>query len=72
MVEETWSTHSTNLLKGQMALAGISYEELIRRLAIIGVEESYKGLANKINRGTFSFSFFLQCMKAIGVSEVRL
>lgn len=72
MVEETWSTHATNLLKGQMALAGISYEELIRRLALIGVEESYKGLANKINRGTFSFSFFLQCMKAIGVSEIRL
>jgi len=27
---------------------------------------------NKIGRGTFSMAFFMQCMKAIGVTEVRL
>ncbi|WP_459871419.1 DUF6471 domain-containing protein [Endothiovibrio diazotrophicus] len=29
-------------------------------------------MANKINRGAFSFFFFLQCMKALGVDTVRL
>ena len=38
----------------------------------IGVEESYKGIAAKINRGTFSFAFFMQCMKALNQKIVRL
>lgn len=44
----------------------MSYEELMLRLAAIGVDESYKGVANKINRRTFSFVFFIQCMKTLG------
>ena len=72
MNEQTWNQRATNLLKSQMALAGVNYEQLIQRLAAIGVDESYKGIANKINRGTFSFVFFIQCMKALGVNEIRL
>lgn len=72
MSEQTWNKRATNLLKSQMVLAGVNYEELIQRLALIGVDESYKGIANKINRGTFSFVFFMQCMKALGVNEIRL
>jgi hypothetical protein len=29
-------------------------------------------LSNKVGRGTFSFAFFLQCMKALGVNNVSL
>ena len=72
MNEQTWNKRATNLLKSQMVLAGVNYEQLIQRLAAIGVDESYKGIANKINRGTFSFVFFIQCMKALGVNEIRL
>jgi len=52
--------------------AGIRYEGLIEQLKAIGVEESYKGVAAKINRGTFNFAFFMQCMKAIDINEIRL
>ena len=48
------------------------YEGLIEKLKAIGVEESYKGIAAKINRGTFSFAFFMQCMKAINQKTMRL
>lgn len=72
MERENWNKQATNLLKAELKLAGIGYEELIKRLAEIGVEESYKGIANKINRGAFSFAFFLQCMKALGKTTVRL
>ncbi|WKE65781.1 DUF6471 domain-containing protein [Gallaecimonas kandeliae] len=72
MAEQTWNQRATNLLKSQMVLAGVSYEGLIERLAAIGVDESYKGIANKINRGAFSFVFFMQCMKVLGVNEMRL
>lgn len=69
---QTWNQRATNLLKSQMVLAGVNYEELIVRLAAIGVNESYKGIANKINRGSFTFIFFMQCMKALGVNEIRM
>lgn len=72
MNEQTWNQRATNLLKSQMALSGVNYGELIQRMAAIGVDENYKGIANKINRGTFSFVFFIQCMKALGVNEIRL
>lgn len=72
MTEQEWNRYAINLLKAELARAGIGYEELIKRLAEIGVQEGYKGLAAKINRGTFSLVFFAQCMKALGVKTVRL
>lgn len=71
-MREEWNQLATNLLKSEMARAGFGYEELISRLQKIGIEESYKGIANKINRGAFSLAFFIQCMKALGVTDVRL
>ncbi|MBD9361581.1 DUF6471 domain-containing protein [Methylomonas fluvii] len=71
-MHEEWSQRATNILKSELARAGIGYEELIRRLGEIGVEESYKGIANKINRGAFSFAFFMQCMKAMKIENIRL
>lgn len=63
---------ASNLLKAELRRAGVGYAELCQRLAIIGINESYKGVANKINRGTFSFVFFMQCMKVLDVKEFRL
>ena len=63
---------AANFLKAELARTGIGYDALCRKLKDIGVEESYKGVANKINRGSFSFAFFLQCMKAIGRHEFRI
>ena len=71
-MNEEWNQRATNLLKSEMARTGIGYEELIIRLQEFGVEESYKGIANKINRGAFSFVFFMQCMKALNITKVRL
>ena len=67
-----WNRRATNLLKSELALAGVGYEELTKRLADIGVSESYKGISNKINRGAFTFAFFMQCMRALGKDSVRL
>ena len=72
MNEKEWKQAATNLLKAELARAGVGYEELIQRLATLGVDESYKGIANKINRGAYSFVFFMQCMKALGRDVVRL
>lgn len=72
MNNEEWNRYATNLLKSELARAGIGYDELIKRLRGIGIEEGYKGLAAKINRGTFSMVFFAQCMKVLGNTEIRL
>ena len=70
MTDIDWHKLATNTIKVELARSGIGYEELIRRLAVIGVHESYTGIAAKINRGTFSFMFFMQCMKALGKTTV--
>ncbi len=72
MNDTDWNKLATNTIKAELARSGIGYEELINRLEAIGVKESYTGVAAKINRGTFSFAFFMQCMKAIDVKEIRL
>ncbi len=72
MDKDELNIRASNLLKAELRRAGVGYAELCQRLANIGVSESYKGVANKINRGTFSFVFFMQCMKVLDVKEVRL
>lgn len=72
MTDDEWKQYAAQTLKAELARAGVGYEELIRRLNTIGVDESYKGIASKINRGTFSFLFFAQCMKALGQKTMRL
>lgn len=72
MTDDEWKKYAAQTLKAELARAGVGYEELTRRLHSIGVEESYKGIASKITRGTFSFLFFAQCMKALDIKTVRL
>lgn len=57
----------------ELARKDIGYKELCRALeTVCGIEIDSKSLSNKVGRGTFSFAFFLQCMKALGVSTVNL
>lgn len=64
-------SESALILKGLLARHGVTYKELARRLEALGVHENEAPLRNKINRGAFAFSFFLQCMAALGVEDVR-
>lgn len=72
MDQQEWNKHAANFLKAEMAKQGVGYDELIKRLGNIGVEETYKSISAKVNRGTFSFVFFMQCMKALKQNTVRL
>lgn len=67
-----WQRESRRLLRAQMALKDVRYKELARALERVGISEEPKALANKINRGTFSCAFFLQCMRALDIATVRL
>ena len=72
MIDVDWNKLATTTIKVELTRSGIGYEELISRLETIGVHESYTGLAAKINRGTFSFAFFMQCMRALELKTIRL
>lgn len=72
MTQDEWSRRAANLLKAELARSGQTYDDLIQKLKAIGVEETYKSISAKINRGTFSFAFFMQCMEAMSIKTVRL
>lgn len=66
-----WHREATFVLRNLLYARRVSYKQLSRQLQALGVDVPAKTLSSKINRGSFSFLFFLQCMHAIGVSDVR-
>jgi len=65
-----WDTSARNILKAEIVRRGMTYERLAKCLRDMNVEETSSSIANKLSRGTFSFVFFLQCMRALGVENV--
>ena len=68
--DKEWRQLAKKILKVEMTKKGWSYEELLQALEVVGVKETYASVSNKINRGAFSFIFFLQCMMAMGKGAV--
>lgn len=71
-VQNEWETMSANLLKAELKRKGVTYAQLVERLADIGISEKEVNIANKLSRGKFSAAFMLQCLKAIGTVDLRL
>ena len=67
-----WNVEAKLLLKAELARKGVSYKVLVTRLDSIGVVDTEAAISNKISRGKFSFAFFLQCMRVLGVETVRV
>jgi hypothetical protein len=61
-----------NLLKGELKRRGVTYAQLIEKLAGIGVTETERNVANKISRGGFTAAFLLQCLTAAGVENFKV
>lgn len=68
----TWDTDARHILKAEVVRRGLSYERLAIQMRAMGIEETTRSIANKMSRGTFSFVFFLQCMKALGAETVTI
>lgn len=69
---EDWNQRASAILKSILTRRNIKYNELADRLRILGIEETQSSISNKISRGTFSFTFFLQCMEALNIKDIRL
>lgn len=72
MTERTgWEEQSSNLLKAEIKRRGLSYDDLRIALEKVGIKKSTPNLNKTINSGKFAFSFFLQCVSAIGIKTLR-
>lgn len=69
---DSWNLEAKRLLKAELARSGVSYKVLVARLETLGIADNESAIANRIARGKFSFAFFLQCMRALGVDTVRV
>jgi Domain of unknown function (DUF6471) len=71
-VNVEYETKAKNLLKAELKRKGITYAQLVEKLAVIGVTETERNLNNKISRGGFTAAFLLQCLEAIGADDFRV
>lgn len=73
MPEQTdWEMKAANLLKAELKRKGVTYAQLVERLHDIGISEKEVNVRNKLSRGKFSAAFLLQCLRAIGSSQLHL
>lgn len=71
-VDRDWADYARGLLRGEMTRRRITYEDLVTRLADIGVKETGANLRNKLSRGSFTAIFLLQCLTAMGATSLQL
>ena len=65
-----WENEARRIVRAELVRRGVTYQGLASRLRAMGVRETERSIANKMSRGTFSFVFVLQCLRAIGAESV--
>jgi len=58
-------------LKAELKRKGVTYAQLVDKLAAIGVNEKEVNIRNKLSRGKFTAAFLLQCLEAIGSEDLH-
>jgi hypothetical protein len=68
----SWEERAKRFLKAELARSDIGYRELAERLKKHGLKETEASIANKMSRGTFSATFLLASLKALGRDQLSL
>ena len=66
---DPWAIAVKSYLKSELVKRNLTYGDLVKLLAEIGVEESEVSLASKFSRGTFSAAFCFQVLTAVKVEN---
>lgn len=69
---ESWDSRTANLLKAELKRKGVTYTQLFEKLAAMGITETEVNIANRSSRGKFGARFVLQCLSAIGATDLLL
>lgn len=73
MADKTdWELKAANLLKAELKRKGVTYSQLVEKLAAIGIDEREANIRNKLSRGKFTASYMLACFSAIESNIVHL
>lgn len=72
MADKEWQDRVKGILKSELKRRNLSYKQLSEKLGEIGVQETELNIKNKISRGGFTAVFFVQCLVAIGATELRI
>jgi hypothetical protein len=70
--EDEWADEVKRILRAEMTRKGVTYDQLTERLAELGVADTSVNIRNKVARGKFTAVFLVQCLRAVGVEQVRL
>ena len=66
-----WRMVVQRLIKSEMTLKGVKYQELSEKLMEIGVSQSADNLRNKVNKGILGADLLLQIMYVLDVKKVE-
>lgn len=70
---EPLADEATRLLRAEMVRRGFTFKRLADAMAVRdGESESVQTLINKVNRGRFSFAFFIRVCRAMEIQSVDL
>ena len=73
MPEKTdWEAKVQGILKAELKKRGVTYSQLVEKLAAVGVHETEPNIRNKLARGKFTAVFLVQCLEAVGSNILRL
>lgn len=67
-----WEAKVQAILKAELKRRGVTYAQLVEKLAAMGISETEPNLRNKLARGKFTAAFFVECLVAVGCQTVRL
>ena len=72
LVMSDWNKKVKRILKSELIKKGLSGEDLAALLNKNGATETKSSVNSKISRGTFSASFFMQCLYVIGCTKIEI
>ena len=72
VIDKEWQARVKGMLKAELKRRNVTYKDLADRLEAMGVHESERNINNKISRGRFSATFFIQCLIAAGCKNLLL
>jgi hypothetical protein len=72
--DDRLAEEARRILRAEMERRGYTFRQLAEKLAEDGGDEAEapQALTNKVNRGRFTFAFFLRAMRAMGATTVSI
>jgi len=70
--QSDWENQVKGLLKAELKKRGVTYAQLVDKLADIGVSETEPNIRNKLARGKFTAVFLVQCLTAIEAKSLQV